>query len=126
MKKLFLILLLASFFHLIAEEIEYKLTEGNDSRFVQFQSQQSDGLLIYKYRDGANHQISYYNEDNLTEKFVLIDSTQKTHIIVSKQNDKILVKGNFEGEEIEKEYELGDVPWRQSMSYSLGKFVQSG
>ncbi len=126
MKKSFLIILLVSCFHLIAEEIEYKLTEGNDTRFVQFQSLQTDNLLIYTYRDGTNRQISYYNDDNLTEKFVLIDSTQKTHITVSKQNDKILVRGNSEGKEIEKEYDLGDVPWQQSMSYSLGKFVQSG
>ena len=125
MKKYFLFLLL--FPILIFGEVtnDYKIIIGEDVYYSSFSTSKTDSSILYIYRHEVEEQINYYNPDGTTNKFTHIDSTKNINLTAIKDGSTVILKGTSERKTIDEVIKLDKAPWKQSMSYSLSKFVLS-
>ncbi len=123
MKKYFLLFLL--FPILIFSEVtyDYKIEIGEDVYYSSFSTSKTDSLILYIYRHEVEEQINYYNPDGTTNKFTHIDSTKNIDLIAIRSGNNVILKGTFEGKNIDEVIKLDKAPWKQSMSYSLSEFA---
>jgi len=127
MKKICILFLAVIFGNILAashQVYSYRETVKDSSAITYYEVVETDTLIKRIYKIGKEQQISYYNKNYQTTKFVYQD--KDSNYTVVPQHGKLVASGIRDGEKLYEEFKLEeDSPWWQSMSYSLSRFVNS-
>ena len=129
MKKTFILiamLLCAASVYVQAQHIPFTVETGDKISKVSYDGKMEGGFLKYVFDHGSTKYYMTFNDKFETVEWKISEPSKGTDFKAVKKGDSVVLKGKFNGRDIDRVDKLNGQPWYQQMGISAGHVLNGG
>lgn len=104
------------------KSVTYRETTGDESVSFTWTLKEEDDIRLTVIRPHERF-VNIFDRSGETMRWS--HTGPQRHVTARRQDDRIILNGELDGEAVQKEWAVGDAPWYQALSYCLRAFLHS-